>query len=204
MRSSDSTESIKYKFTCSAEIPAQLVMTSAIKSMESAGTFTESSMNYLLYGNLGLQLFMSVSMQLLWGMVNTLQLVIHMNMLTVLIPANVQFFFSFIVNIVNFKVVPTDTIINTIFSFKEEFSSNSTAKGEVSPEFKSSGYTSTNLLRNLGLLFLAIMGVVLVIIIVKLLSYLKNRFSIVKQGVEFIEGKLFFNSLIRAFLVFGS
>lgn len=72
VRASDPTDTIKYKFTCSAEIPAQLVMTSAIKSMESAGNFAESSMNYLLYGNLGLQLFMSVSMQLLWGMVNTL------------------------------------------------------------------------------------------------------------------------------------
>lgn len=61
----------------------------------------------------------SVSMQLLWGMVNTLQLVIHMNMLSVMMPANVQFFFSFIVNIVNFKIIPTKDIINKIFGFKE-------------------------------------------------------------------------------------
>jgi hypothetical protein len=57
--------------------------------MEKAGSVASSSMNYMLYGNLGLQIFMSVSMQLLWGMVNTLQLVIHMNMLSVMIPANV-------------------------------------------------------------------------------------------------------------------
>lgn len=80
---------IKYKFKCSEQVPPQLVSTSAIKSMAKAGDFAASSMNYMLYGNLGLQVFMSVSMQLLWGMVNTLQLVIHMNMLTVLMPANV-------------------------------------------------------------------------------------------------------------------
>ena len=57
----------------------------------------------------------SVSMQLLWGMVNTLQLIIHMNMLSVLMPANVQLFFSLIVDIVNFKIVPTDKIITAIF-----------------------------------------------------------------------------------------
>jgi uncharacterized membrane protein len=49
-------------------------------------------------------------MQLLWGMVNTLQLIIHMNMLTVLMPANVQLFFSLIVEIVNFKIVPKDKV----------------------------------------------------------------------------------------------
>lgn len=54
-------------------------------------------------------------MQLLWGMVNTLQLIIHMNMLNVLMPANVQLFFSLIVDIVNFKIVPTDSIIKGLF-----------------------------------------------------------------------------------------
>jgi hypothetical protein len=65
------------------------VVTNVIETMDKVGNMASDSMNYLLYGNLGLQIFMSVSMQLLWGMVNTLQLVIHMNMLTLLVPANV-------------------------------------------------------------------------------------------------------------------
>lgn len=80
---------IKYKYTCEATIPPQLVVTNVIQTMDKVGNMASSSMNYLLYGNLGLQIFMSVSMQLLWGMVNTLQLVIHMNMLTLIVPANV-------------------------------------------------------------------------------------------------------------------
>jgi hypothetical protein len=98
--------------------------------MEKAGSVASSSMNYMLYGNLGLQIFMSVSMQLLWGMVNTLQLVIHMNMLSVMIPANVQFFLSFVVNIVNFKIVPTKDIINSLLGLKDKMK-----KSDVSPEF---------------------------------------------------------------------
>ena len=65
------------------------MVTNVIETMDKVGNMASDSMNYLLYGNLGLQIFMSVSMQLLWGMVNTLQLVIHMNMLTLLVPANV-------------------------------------------------------------------------------------------------------------------
>lgn len=95
-------------------LPPQLVMSPAIVTMEKVGNAASSSMNAVLYGNIGLQVFMSVSMQLLWGMVNTLQVVIHMNMLSVLMPANVQFFFGFVVNIVNFKIIPTKDIINKI------------------------------------------------------------------------------------------
>ena len=109
--------------------------------MEKAGNVASSSMNYMLYGNLGLQVFMSVSMQLLWGMVNTLQLVIHMNMLSVMMPANVQFFFSFIVNIVNFKIIPTKDIINKIIGVKDQLK-----KPDVSPEFQQTGYESSNLM----------------------------------------------------------
>jgi hypothetical protein len=65
------------------------VVTYVIETMDKVGNMASNSMNYLLYGNLGLQIFMSVSMQLLWGMVKTLQLVIHLNMLTLLVPANV-------------------------------------------------------------------------------------------------------------------
>jgi hypothetical protein len=99
-------------------------MSPAIVAMEKVGDTASNSMNVMLYGNLGLQVFMSVSMQLLWGMVNTLQVVIHMNMLSVIMPANVQYFFSFIVNIVNFKIIPTKDIINKIMGKKNETESS--------------------------------------------------------------------------------
>ncbi len=58
-------EAIKYKYLCEAPIPPQLVVTKVIESMEKAGNMASNSMNYMLNGNLGLQIFMSVSMQLL-------------------------------------------------------------------------------------------------------------------------------------------
>jgi hypothetical protein len=69
-------------------------------------------------------------MQLLWGMVNTLQLVIHMNMLSIIVPANAQYFFTFIVDIVNFKIIPTKDIINKIMGTSDKLK-----KSDVSPEF---------------------------------------------------------------------
>ncbi|TNV87834.1 hypothetical protein FGO68_gene14781 [Halteria grandinella] len=151
-------------------------------------------MNYILYGNLGAQIFMSVSMQLLWGMVNTLQLIIHMNMLSVIMPANVQLFFSLIVNIVQFKIVPTDKIISTLFGIKQEF------KSKVSPEFQQTGYGTTNILKNLGLLLLAVIGVIALIGLVFLMRLGAKRFPIINKIQLMISRKLFFNSIIRGLL----
>jgi hypothetical protein len=140
-------------------------------------------------------------MQLLWGMVNTMQLIIHMNMLSVLMPANVQLFFSLIVQIVNFKVIKTDTIISTLFGFKQEF------KSKVSPEFQQTGYETSNLLKNLGLLLLAVIGVLCLVVLIWLMRFAAKRFPIVDKIQTMISRKLFFNSILRglleAYLKFG-
>ena len=45
---------IKYKYLCEAQIPPQLVVTNVIQTMDKVGNMASNSMNYLLYGNLGL------------------------------------------------------------------------------------------------------------------------------------------------------
>ena len=54
----DRLDVIKYKYKISAELPPQLVDSAAIKTMEKAGSAASNSMNFMLYGNLGLQIFM--------------------------------------------------------------------------------------------------------------------------------------------------
>lgn len=102
-----------------------------------------------------------------------MQLVIHMNMLTLLVPANVQFFFSFIVDIVNFKVFDVKPLINKIFGFKEDLKK----KSDMPLEFQQTGYESSNLMKNLGLLFIALIGLVVVIALVLGLRLLAKKFE---------------------------
>jgi hypothetical protein len=95
-----------------------------------------------------------------------------MNMLSVMIPANVQFFLSFVVNIVNFKIVPTKDIINSLLGLKDKMK-----KSDVSPEFQQTGYESSNMAQNLGLLLLAIIGLVVVVGLVLLLRLLAKKYE---------------------------
>ena len=53
LRNSDK-EPIKYRYVCSIMLPPQLVMTRAIKTMESMSKVAAESMNYMMYGNLAL------------------------------------------------------------------------------------------------------------------------------------------------------
>jgi hypothetical protein len=57
LRNSDK-EPIKYKYVCSVMIPPQLVMTGAILKMETMSKAAAGSMNYMMYGNIGLQIFL--------------------------------------------------------------------------------------------------------------------------------------------------
>ena len=94
-------------------------------------------------------------------------------MLTLLVPANVQFFFTFIVDIVNFKVFDVKPLINKIFGFKEDLKK----KSDVPLEFQQTGYESSNLMKNLGLLFVAILALIIVIAVVLLLRLLAKKYE---------------------------
>jgi len=96
-----------------------------------------------------------------------------MNMLSIMVPANVQFFFSFIVNIVNFKIIPTKDIINKALGIKDKLK-----KSDVSPEFQQTGYESSNLMQNLGILLIALVGLAIIIGFVFLLKLLARKFEL--------------------------
>ena len=57
---------------------------------------------------------------MLWGMINVMQLIVHMPMLKVSFPQNAVLFYSFIIDISNFDIIPTASIKEKIFSFSSE------------------------------------------------------------------------------------
>jgi hypothetical protein len=89
-----------------------------------------------------------------------------------MIPANAQFFLSFVVNIVNFKIIPTKDIINSLLGLKDKMK-----KSDLSPEFQQTGYESSNMAQNLGLLLLAVIGLFLVVGVVLFFMLLAKKFE---------------------------
>jgi hypothetical protein len=108
-------------------------------------------------------------MQLFWGKVNTLQMVINMNLLQVLMPANVQYFFTFLVNIVTFKLFSPKIVINKIMGYKDVI----LKKDNNPPELAQSGFDGgKDIMINLGVIFIGIVAVGLIIGLLFLIKFL--------------------------------
>lgn len=96
---------IKYKYQMSQSVPMQLVESSAIQNLVAVGGVASNMMSFMGYGLLITQIFMSVSMSLLWGLMNTMQMFVHLKMLNILMPINAQLVISYMENLANFKII---------------------------------------------------------------------------------------------------
>jgi hypothetical protein len=52
----------------------------------SSGPSTSGAMSTMMYGNLAVNLIMSASLQMLWGMINVLQLIVKMPLMNIVFP----------------------------------------------------------------------------------------------------------------------
>jgi hypothetical protein len=52
----------------------------------SSGDSTKGAMSTMMYGNLGVNLVMSASLQMLWGLINVMQLIVKMPLLNITFP----------------------------------------------------------------------------------------------------------------------
>ncbi len=84
-------------------------------------------------------------MQFLWGMINVLQLIVHIPLFSLSFPVNVFLIFSMIIDMSNFSFFKTDSVDSAFFSF--------TPTAPVNENFEAIGYESRNSIKNLGMLF---------------------------------------------------
>ncbi len=123
-----------------------------------------------MYGNLAINIAMSASLQMLWGMINVMQLIVKMPLMNVTFPANAVTFYTFISDIASFDLLPMDKINAKIFNF--------TAEEQKDTNFKEMGYQSDNIFENLGSMVMYIIGFVLLVLFALLIRYLKDRYEL--------------------------
>ena len=63
--------------------------------------------------------YRSASLQYLWGMINTLQIIVHMPLLKIRFPANSYLLFSLISQIAQFDLLPFKDINSNLFDVEE-------------------------------------------------------------------------------------
>ena len=76
-------------------------------------------MNSLVILNFALSFAMQVSLSLLWGMINCLQLFVHLPLLNISFPPNANMFMTKLIDVASFDMFPMDHIKGLFFNFTE-------------------------------------------------------------------------------------
>ncbi len=144
-------------------------------------------MAYLVIGNITLQLFMSFSMHLLWGMMNNLQLMGKMLKFNVDVPSNTYIFFKYIDEFLSMKV-------KFIENYLEKFNQlliKTTTISTVSDKDK-----NTSIIENLGTIILGSIALLVAMILTAILIKY-SRVPLIVKITDALKNKLFYNSILR-------
>ena len=83
--------------------------------MEFTNDLVENVLNSILYGSIGVSMILGTNLQILWGLVNTLQLVAHTPLYNIPYTAEVLIFLRAVFMVVSFDPVQSENYLMSIF-----------------------------------------------------------------------------------------
>ena len=116
---------------------------------------TKTSVGALIIGNMAINIFLASSIQLIWGMINTLQLFVVVTLLNFPYPRVLLFVFRLSAEIARFNIVPTGWLVDKLFKFSPE----DPDRVIVNSNFELMGYESTNIVENLDTMVFLLYGI---------------------------------------------
>lgn len=153
-------------------------------------------------GSVAINILLSSSLSLLWGLINSLQLVTHFPLTNVKYPTNAKTYFDIMFELGNFDLIPTDSLEEILSDEigEADHSENFDPSEKLSDATIEAGYDSTNNMQ--GSLLNLIMGsvVVLVVIIVVILRIFCFKVECIKAFLSKIWRFFFWNFVIRTIL----
>eukprot|EP00347_Sterkiella_histriomuscorum_P016053 403354665 len=126
------------------EIPPQSNQNSD-NILDQTNDVLQITLNSILYGSMGLSIFLGNFMQLLWGMINTLQLASHTPLFTINYSAEVNEFLKAIFDVSTFDPIESNQYIQRVFKLEDIEN-----YPPYNDRFEFTGYDSSNFLYLLG------------------------------------------------------
>lgn len=116
--------------------------TKAFASMQGS---VEGAMNGALVSNFSINLLLSGSMSLLWGLLHSTQILAHFPLINIMMPQNADMLFTILMKIATFDLIPTEAVIDDMQVSMGIVDDNFI----LSDNFESYGFDSTGPIRNL-------------------------------------------------------
>ncbi|CDW88273.1 UNKNOWN [Stylonychia lemnae] len=168
-----------------------------------------------MFGSVAMSFTLGISLQLLWGMINTLQLISHTPLFNIQYPIHVKIFIQALFSILNLDIFDVEKDLQVIFDLKENDD-----YPEYNELFTFLGYDNSNFIYLIGLPIIFILiytALILAFFILSLLriksfiQFIKMKFLKIKclyfLPLDFWQGIIafmFFNLIYTIYLIYGS
>ncbi|TNV85626.1 hypothetical protein FGO68_gene8554 [Halteria grandinella] len=143
------------------------------QNIQQASQQASIGLKSVMYANFGINLIMAASLQLLWGMINSLQLVVRTPLMGMKFPSHTKAFFSSFVMLTNFDILPSQELNEVVFGFESV---------EYEDNFTDLGYDSLNTVDNIGSFLYYLILIFSMIFLAQVVKIISTEFSIIKQS----------------------
>ena len=176
-------------------IPTQVASVAEAEKIQSQGESADSAIKSSASGNIAINLMLSGSLNMVWSMIEGLQVVNHMPLFSVKSPGNVNFFSNFFQNLSSFSFVDTNELTEQMMYFPE--------MDALTVNYQNAGYLNLYVIPNLGFLFYILVLHFALAAFVFVIACGAKRFPKVAGRMHALGNKyLYWNGTIR-FLIEG-
>lgn len=183
------------------QVQKQLPDNAATKNLKSSAVATESTMKALLIGTFIMNFILSGAMIYMIAMIRTLQLILHLPLMKILFPVNINMLFSIMIPIVMFDIIDSSWSTELLFNFDED--AEEEKANLLRRQITDLGYDNHNAILNLGSVFIFLCFYLIEVFwysLLKLYSLTKSRFHKSHKWVVKLKKKLFFGELFTLLL----
>jgi len=127
-------------------------------------------MKAMMVSTVAVNLIMAISLQMLWGLVNTLQIIAHLPMIELAMPQNAFIFFRTLTGLTQLEIIESGPIYEKLMTFDEN-------EEALTSNFEQMGYETKTAILNMGPIFMYFCGIIAFMIIWKIISIVLRLFS---------------------------
>lgn len=190
-------ENAKFSKSVPRQLPKGVVEKELVEDAKSAS----QSMTAVVIVQLIMQISMKGSLDDIWGLYLTLQLIAYISIYEASIPANVEIYFNEFRKMVNFEILQPDNLIGLIWPGVTLQSLIDTHKKKMSSSSESTGIKSDSMIVNLAVYVMALLGFGLFMGILYALKKSEKLREKIEPKIKKILKQTFWNNTVRSITI---
>eukprot|EP00347_Sterkiella_histriomuscorum_P006656 403351936 len=196
-------QSLTQNYEMKKEIPPQYYNSTQMAFLKQIGEVAGNAITGTITSNIALSIILGFSLKNLWMLMNTLQIIVNIPLLSLNLPQNIVILCKQLIDIANLNLLPKE-YVNKLLSFMfiqtgDQIEDTSTNLKQMDIFQKDSEFSSS-IQNNIGTLFVVLIMLLLASAVALILHLLNKKFQFLKKVYDWLKVKLFYNSFLRSIM----